>query len=56
MEDAEKKDQPASSRDADVSVPQGDEDEVECRCKESREKTLREILLTALKDLMFWKR
>ncbi len=56
MEDVEKKDQPATSKDTEVSVPQEDADEVECRCKESREKSLREILLTALKDLMFWKR
>jgi hypothetical protein len=56
MEDAEKKVQPASSKDADASVPQGDEDEVECRCKESKKKSLKEILLTALRDLMFWKR
>ncbi len=56
MEDAGKKDQPVSSKDTEVSVPEGDEDEVECRCKESREKTLKEILHTALRDLMFWKR
>jgi len=56
MENTGEKNQSVPSGAADVSVPEGDEDELECRCKESREKTLREILLTALRDLMFWKR